>query len=83
VEVLTIRPVNDERRTYLLRLHNVTDQGVTAHLLFPAVSLEDAYLGTVSGERRAAADWSSHEASVPMKHYDVKTLVIKVKVPHD
>jgi hypothetical protein len=45
--------------------------------------LEDAYLGTGLGKRRAAADWSQHEVSVPMKQYDVKTVVISMKVPLD
>jgi hypothetical protein len=82
IEVLTIRPVDGESHAYLLRLHNVTDRDVTAHLRFPGAALEDAYLGTPAGNRRAAADWSQHELSVPMKRFDVKTVVISVKVPH-
>jgi alpha-mannosidase len=83
IEVLTIRPLNEGRHAYLLRLHNVTNEDVTAHLRFPVLALEGAYLGTALGKRRAAADWSQHEVSVPMKQYDVKTVVISMKVPLD
>jgi alpha-mannosidase len=83
VELLTMRPVSQESHTYLLRVHNATNQAITARLQFPLVTLENAYLGTALGERRAAADWSRHEVIFPMKQYDIKTIVISVQPPKD
>jgi hypothetical protein len=83
VELLTIRPVNEEGHTYLLRLHNVTNQPITAHLRFPVTNLQGANLGTPLGERGGEVDWSSHDVSFPMKQYDIKTLVITLKAPQD
>jgi alpha-mannosidase len=83
VEVLTIRPVSEEQNTYLLRLHNVTNQEITTRLRFPVATLGEAYLGTALGEHGTSLDWSPHDVSVPMKPYDVKSLVIRVKPPGD
>jgi alpha-mannosidase len=79
VEVLAVRPLEEGSRTYLLRLHNVMDQAVSAHLRFPMIGLADAYLASPTGERREAIDWSQHELSVPMKRYDLRTVVISEK----
>jgi hypothetical protein len=48
-----------------------------------AVGAIPCFVAPALGKRRAAADWSQHEVSVPMKQHDVKTVVISMKVPVD
>ena len=49
VAVLTVRP-GPAPGTYLVRVHNTTDQDVTARLQFPHTQLADAYLDRKSKE---------------------------------
>jgi hypothetical protein len=82
VAILTIRP-HDDDRTYLLRVHNTTNQQITARLQFPWVQLEEAYFGTVSGERVKLVECAEHEMQFPMNKYDIKTLFVRIKANQD
>jgi hypothetical protein len=82
VVVLTIRPAASQDG-YLLRVHNTTPQPVKAKLQFPMASLEEAHLGTLLGDRAGSVDWSPHEVQVSMGRYDVKTLVVRLKINQD
>jgi len=81
VTVLTIRPLADEN-TYLVRIHNSLPQPLNATLEFPMVQLEEAYLGSVLGERSGVVDWEPSSIRLPLDRYDIKTLVIRVKRSH-
>jgi len=78
VTVLTIRPLAGEN-AYLVRVHNSTEEEVKAILQFPILPLEDAYLGSVLGERSGTVDWSPQHVTLPMKRYDIESLVVRVK----
>jgi alpha-mannosidase len=78
VTVLTIRPLAGEN-AYLVRVHNSTPQELNATLHFPMTRLEDAYLGSVLGERNGAVDWEPNSIKLPLNRYDIKSLVVRVK----
>jgi alpha-mannosidase len=78
VEILTVRPTS-EKNTYLVRVHNTTDQTVNATFHFPMNQLEDAYMGSILGDRVEAVKWSEAEAQIPLSRYGAKTLVVRVK----
>jgi hypothetical protein len=46
-------------------------------------SVEEAHLGTLLGDRAGSVDWSPHEVQVSMGRYDVKTLVVRLKINQD
>jgi alpha-mannosidase len=75
VVVLTVRP-GPSQDTYLVRVHNTTGQEVKASLQFPHIELDDAYWGSVLGDRSGSVGWSGHEVHFPMPRFDVKTLVV-------
>jgi hypothetical protein len=77
VVVLTVRP-GPAPGSYLVRVHNTTDQNVTARLQFPHTQLADAYLASVLGDRAGAVDRSGHDLSFPMTRFDLKTVVVQV-----
>ena len=64
VAVLTIRPL-ESGDAYLVRVQNFTPSDVSANLQFPAVQVEEAYLGSVMGERvcRRKLDPSQRDAA--------------------
>lgn len=78
VAILTIRPTSDNRN-YLIRVQNTTDQPLTAHVNFPLVQLEDAYLGSVLGDKLESVQWTEHGLELPMKKNDVKTVVVRLQ----
>jgi hypothetical protein len=75
VVVLTVRP-GPSKGTYMVRVHNTTDQEVKASLQFPHTQIGNAYLGSVLGDRAGSVDCSGHEVSFPMARFDVKTVVV-------
>jgi hypothetical protein len=77
VDILTIRPTSDNR-DYLIRVQNTTDRPLTARLTFPLVQLEDAYLGSVLGDKLDSVKWTGHEIELSMKKNDIKTVVVRV-----
>jgi Glycosyl hydrolases family 38 C-terminal beta sandwich domain len=77
VTVLTIRPL-EQGDAYLVRVHNSTSSDVSANIQFPAVQVQEAYLGSVMGERTAAVNWTPHSVTMPMGKYEIKSLVVKV-----
>ena len=77
VSVLTIRPL-EGGDAYLVRVQNTTANDLRANLQFPAVELQDSYLGSVTGERVAAVDWTHHSVMLPMRRYEIKSLVVRI-----
>ena len=77
VTVLTIRPL-EEGNAYLVRVHNSTSADVTANIQFPAVQIQEAYLGSVMGERTAGVNWTPHSVTMLMGKYEIKNLVVRV-----
>ena len=77
VAVLTIRRL-ETGDAYLVRVQNSTSADVNANIQFPAVQLQDAYLGLVMGERSAAVNWTPHSVTMPMGKYEIKTVVVRV-----
>ena len=77
VTVLTIRPL-EESDSYLVRVHNSTSADVSANIEFSAVQVQEAYLGSVMGERTAAVNWTPHSVTMPMGKYEIKSLVVRV-----
>jgi hypothetical protein len=78
VTVLTVRPLA-AKSTYLVRVHNSTPQELTATLQFPMIQLEDAYLGSVLGERSGAVEWDPNRVKLPLNRYAIMSLVVRVK----
>jgi hypothetical protein len=62
-----------------VRVQNTLPDEVQAGLQFPAVDLSDAFLATVLGERVSAAEWAPHQVTLPLKRYEIKSLVVKIK----
>lgn len=77
VAILTIRPA-PASGAYLIRVQNTTAQKVTADLQFPRITLEEAYLASVLGDRIASVDWTPHDIQVPLLRYGIKTLVVRL-----
>ena len=77
VVVLTARPGPDPS-SYLVRVHNTTDQNVAAHLQFPRTEIADAYLASALGDRIGTVDRSGRDLSFPMARFDLKTVVVQV-----
>ena len=77
VAVLTIRPLEGSD-AYLVRVHNSTPEDLSAILQFPAVQLQEAYLGSVMGERAAPVNWTPHSVTLAMGRYEIKSLVIRI-----
>jgi hypothetical protein len=77
INILTIRPLEDNR--YLVRIQNTTTNPVTATVKFPTIKLQEAYLGSVTGERKSAVEWTADTMTVPLGRYEIKSLVIAVK----
>jgi alpha-mannosidase len=77
VTILTIRPA-PASDAYLIRVQNTTSQELTADLQFPRVTLEDAYLASVLGDRVASLNWIAHETRVPLSLYEIKTIVVRL-----
>jgi len=75
--VLTIRPL-ENGDAYLLRVQNPTSNDVTANLQFPAVEVQEAYLGSVTGERAAAVSWTPHSVTMPVGKNEIKSLVVTI-----
>jgi hypothetical protein len=82
VAILTIRPGSDDG-TYLVRVHNSTDQQITARLQFPLMQVEGGYLGSVLGDRVRSVEWAEHEVWFPMSRYEIKTLVVRLRRSQD
>ncbi len=80
--ILTIRPGSDDH-TYIVRVHNSTDQRITARLQFPVMTVEGAHLGSVLGDPLKSVEWAEHEVRFPMNKYDIKTLVVRLKPSQD
>jgi hypothetical protein len=78
VTVLTIRPL-DAGDAYLVRVQNTTSEPVTADLQFPAVQLEDAYLGSVLGDRIAAVDSTQHGVTLAMGRYEIESVIVRLR----
>ncbi|MBS1852409.1 MAG: hypothetical protein JST79_16000 [Acidobacteria bacterium] len=77
VTVLTVRPLEDQ--AYLVRVQNTTSNRITASLQFPITELQEAYLGSVMGERKATVDATAHSVTLPMEGYEIKSLVVRMK----
>jgi alpha-mannosidase len=77
VAVLTIRPLESDD-AYLVRVQNSEAEDVTAILRFPAVQVEEAYLGSSMGERSAAVSSTPHSVTLAMGRYEIKSLVIRI-----
>jgi len=82
VVVLTVRPLANHD-AYLVRVHNSSPQSVQATLQFPVVRLEDAYLGSVLGERVGSVQWTPQTVELPMSRYDIQSLVVRMKTVKD
>ena len=82
VVVLTVRPLANHD-AYLVRVHNSTAQAVKATLQFPIIHLEDAYLGSVLGERVGSVQWTPQAVELPMSRYDIQSLVVRMKTVKD
>jgi alpha-mannosidase len=78
VAVLTIRPLAEEN-SYLVRVHNSLPEPLNATLEFPVIQLEEAYLGSVLGERIGPLDWEPNRVRLPLNQYDIKSVVVRVK----
>ncbi len=77
VAVLTIRPL-ENGDAYLLRVQNPTSNDVIANLQFPAVEVQEAYLGSVTGERASSVSWTPHSVTMPMGKNEIKSLVVTI-----
>ena len=82
VVVLTVRPLANHD-AYLVRVHNSSPQSVQATLQFPVVHLEDAYLGSVLGERIGSVQWTPEGVELPMSRCDIQSLVVRMKTVKD
>jgi alpha-mannosidase len=78
VTILTIRPL-DHDDAYLVRVQNTTPAQVSAKLQFPKVQLDQAYLGSVLGERVAATTSNADSVTIAMGAYEIKTLIVRIK----
>ena len=79
VTVLTIRPL-EKGDAYLVRVQNSTSADVSANIQFPAVQVQEAYLGSVMGDRTAAVNWTPHSITLRMGKYEIKNLVVRLAV---
>ncbi|HSS96429.1 MAG TPA: polysaccharide lyase family protein [Terriglobales bacterium] len=77
INVLTIRPLEDDR--YLVRIQNTTASPISARIELPKIKLQEAYLGTVTGEKKAEVEWTPDAVTVPLGRYEIKSLVVAVK----
>jgi hypothetical protein len=77
-----VRPLANHD-AYLVRIHNSSPQSVKATLQFPVVHLEDAYLGSVLGERIGSVQWTPAAVELPLSHYDIQSLVVRMKTVKD
>jgi hypothetical protein len=75
VSVLTIRPLEDG--SYLVRIQNTTGGAINAEVIFPVIKLENAYLGSVTGEKIEGVDWDFDSVRLPLARYEIKSLVVK------
>ena len=75
--VLTIRPALDHEG-YMVRVHNTSDQDVTAHLHFRYTDINDAYLSSLLGDRIAPVFSSAHEVAFPLRRFDIRTVMVHV-----
>ena len=57
---------------------NSTSSDVSANIQFPAVQVQEAYLGSVKGERTAGVNWTPHSVTMLMGKYEIKSLVVRV-----
>jgi alpha-mannosidase len=78
VNILTVRPLPGTDN-YLVRVQNTTANDVKATVEFPAVSLKEAFLGSVLGEQNGPAEWTPHHVLLPMGRYEIKSLVVTIQ----
>ena len=79
IAIVAMRPVSSQDKgVYLLRVQNGTGQAMNAEIQFPWTQLDDAYMGSVSGEHAGPVSWSAHKVELPMAPFDVKTLVVRI-----
>lgn len=80
VAILTIPPL-DHDDAYLVRAQNTTptQAQVTANLQFPKVQLDEAYLGSVLGDRASAVDSTADNVTIAMGAYEIKTVIVRIK----
>jgi alpha-mannosidase len=77
IKLLTIRPA-DNGNGYLLRLQNGTPDDVTASIRFHHLPIQEAYLGSVLGERDAPVHFTAGEITLPMHAYEIKSIVVQL-----
>jgi alpha-mannosidase len=78
VTILTIRSL-DHDDAYLVRVQNTTPNQVTANLQFPKLQLDEAYLGSVLGDRIAAVASTADSATIAMGAYEIKTVIVRIE----
>jgi alpha-mannosidase len=77
VVVLTIRPALDHQG-YMVRVHNTSDQDVTAHLHFTYTDINGAYLSSLLGNKIASVSSTAHDVAFPLRRFDVRTVMVHV-----
>lgn len=75
VRILTMRPL-ERVNSYLLRVQNTSSIPADAMLSFPTMKIQDAYIGSVLGERIVPAHWDSHSVTVKMERTQMRTVVV-------
>ncbi len=76
--ILTIRAL-DQDDAYLVRVQNTTPNQVTANLQFPKIQLDEAYLGSVLGDRIAAVASTADSVTIAMGAHEIKTVIVRIK----
>jgi predicted Zn-dependent protease with MMP-like domain len=66
----------DTLGSFLIRVQNFRADSVTAKIGLNHVNLQDAYLGTILGERSRRMDRIGNSLTVPLERYEIKTIVV-------
>jgi hypothetical protein len=61
-----------------VRVQNGTSQSTDAQIQFGAAQLEDAFIGSVMGDKSESVKWSAHQVNLQMAPFDVKTVVVRI-----
>jgi alpha-mannosidase len=77
VRVLTVRPL-DTPNSYIVRVQNMSSGPVEARLNFPMTTVQNAYIGSVLGERVAATPWDGQGVTVKMGRNEITTVVVTI-----
>jgi hypothetical protein len=79
VKVLTIRPLDHVRDSFLIRLQNSTAAKLHAELNFSGIEVAEAFRATPIGDRIDVLDTSSTGITIPLGSYDIQTIIVQVR----